>query len=45
MEHRSFGYKETDFLVKLGGEPACLGTLVRVLLPVESRSFEESHVG
>ncbi len=31
MEHSNFGYRETDFLVKLGGEPACLGTLIKAL--------------
>ncbi len=44
MEHSNFGYRETDFLVKLGGEPACLGTLIKALRSTERRGLEESHV-
>lgn len=44
MEHSNFGYRETDFLVKLGGEPACMGTLIKGLLPTERRELEESQV-
>lgn len=36
-EHSGLGYRETDFLVMLGGELACVGTLVKVLRPVERR--------
>lgn len=37
MERSGFGYRETDFVVKLGGERACLGTLIKGLIPVERR--------
>lgn len=45
MENSGFGYKETDFVVSLSGEPACLGTIVKGLLPVERRILEDSQVG
>ncbi|CAF9934544.1 hypothetical protein IMSHALPRED_009755 [Imshaugia aleurites] len=35
MEHSDFGYRETEFFVKLNGEPACLGTFEKKLLWVE----------
>ena len=35
MEHSAFGFRETDFVVRLDGEPACLGTIVKGLRPVE----------
>lgn len=44
MEHTGFGYRETDFVVELGGEQACLGTITKRLLPVERQSLKESQV-
>ena len=45
MEHRIFGYRETDFVVSLNGEPACIGTIIKGLLPVERRILEGSRLG
>lgn len=44
MEHSDFGYRETDFIIKLSGRVACLGTIMKGLLPeeVERRGLEES---
>lgn len=44
MEHSDLGYRETSLLVKLRGQPACLGTLVKGLRPDERRSLEGSQV-
>ena len=45
MEHPRIGYRETDFLLKLRGHTACLGTLLKQPQPVERQSLEESWTG
>ena len=42
MEHENIDYRETDFIVRLSGEPACLGTLIKGSRPVEGRNLAES---
>ena len=39
MEHKEFGYRETDFVAKMHGLQACLGTVIEGV-PVETRSQE-----
>ena len=45
MEHSGFGYRETDFVVSLSGEPVCVGTLIKGPLPGKRRGLEKSWVG
>ena len=37
MEHKEFGYKETEFVTKIYGVQACVGTILQGV-PVETRS-------
>lgn len=45
MEDSDFGYKETDFIVRLDGRPACLGTLIKGLIPTARWDFEGAQTG
>ena len=40
MEHKAtFGYKETEFVIYLDGQKACVGTVIKGLVEAEKRSL------
>lgn len=45
LEHKEFGFRETEFVISLGKRKACVGTILHALASDERRSLEGSRLG